>query len=344
MKRRVIFALIVALFMMPGCNEPETIVTNIVHDDGSVTRRVEIRNTEDVFDAEFYRVPVDSSWSISRSVEVSEEKDTTWIMVAEKLFTNIEEINSDYAGADGVNYSLERTASFRKMFRWFNTHFVFTERVERFVPDGMPLASFIGSEEMEFIRLPGSVADELMAGPDSLKYREVSERTDSLINIWMEQSLIRSWMANCTSLLVNGGADSSVIKEFNSRESEILEKYSFDWDADSLIGIVFREEIEAGYKPLLDSALSNLEDRIEAWWEGQVYTVQTRMPGTLTGGNGFFTQTGEVAWPVKPVLYLFDDYEMRAESQVPNRWVWVVSGLFVIIVLAGSIYRARMHR
>lgn len=344
MKRRAIFTVIVALVSLIGCNEPETIVTNTVHADGSVTRRVEIRNTEDVFEADFYRVPVDSSWIIVRSIEVSDEGDTTWVMVAEKLFASTDLINSDYASADGINSYLQRTASFRKMFRWFNTHFVFSESVERFIDDGHPLASYLDREEIDFIRLPGSVSDELMAGADSLKYRSMSERTDSVMNVWMKQGFIRSWMASSTRLLGNAGADSSVIREFNSREYELLERYSFDWDADSLIGIVFEEEIRSGFKPLLDSARRDLEERVERWLDARVYTIQTRMPGKLTGGNGFFTQTGEVAWPVKPELYLFDDYEMIAESQMPNKWAWVVSGIFVLVVLTGFIYRARVRR
>jgi hypothetical protein len=343
MKRRAIFTVIVAMVSLFGCNEPETIVTNTVHADGSVTRRVEIRNTEDAFDADFYRVPVDSSWSIVRSIEVSDEGDTTWVMVAEKLFANTKMINTGYASADGINSYLERTASFRKRFRWFNTHFVFSERVERFIDDGHPMASYLDSEEIDFIWLPGSVSDELMAGVDSLKYRSMSERTDSVLNVWMEQNLVRSWMASCTRLLVSAGADSSVIKEFNLREGELLEYFSLEWDADSLIAIVFDKEIESGYKPLLDSARLDLEERVERWLDAKVYTIQTRMPGKLTGGNGFFTQSGEVAWPVKPELYLFDDYEMRAESQVPNRWAWMVSLIFVLVVLSGFIYRARVR-
>lgn len=327
---------------------PEVIVTNTVHVDGSITRRVEIRNTEDEFSKDFYLVPIDSSWSIVHSTEVSEDGDTTWVMMAEKFFANAELINSDYAAADGMNSYMERTASFRKRFRWFNTHFIFSERVEKFIDDGHPMASFLNSEEMDFIRLPGSVAYELLSGQDSLRYRAMTERTDSVMNVWMEQGFIRSWMASSTRLLTSAGADSALTNSFSSREGELLEKFSFDFDTDSqidsLMGVLFQKETEAGYKPLLDSVWLDLEKKLERWLEAQAYTVQTKMPGKLTGGNGFFTQTGEVAWPVKSELYLFDDYEMRAESQVANRWAWVVSLIFIVVVLSGFIYRARVRR
>ena len=45
MKRKSI-KLIVSLSLMLtiSCNEPETVVTNIVHADGSVTRKIQMRN------------------------------------------------------------------------------------------------------------------------------------------------------------------------------------------------------------------------------------------------------------------------------------------------------------
>ncbi len=40
---------------MVSCDEPETVVTNIVHPDGSVTRKIEMRNSKNKF--EKFRTP-----------------------------------------------------------------------------------------------------------------------------------------------------------------------------------------------------------------------------------------------------------------------------------------------
>ena len=48
MKRIKLIASLI-LIMIASCNEPETVVTNYVHPDGSVTRKIEMRNKENRF-------------------------------------------------------------------------------------------------------------------------------------------------------------------------------------------------------------------------------------------------------------------------------------------------------
>ena len=140
MKKRVLKSvLILVLLMVYSCDEPETVVTNIVHTDGSVTRHVEMRSTKNVFDPSDYRIPVDSSWNISDTIEINikdGKSDTTWIKIAEKNFGNVEEINKGYSTDKGKNKASKRTARFSKKFKWFNTEFRFSENVTGFLVEG----------------------------------------------------------------------------------------------------------------------------------------------------------------------------------------------------------------
>ena len=69
MKRKPI-NLIVAfiLTLVVSCNEPETVVTNYVHPDGSVTRKIEMKSIEgDIkkrFNISDIQVPFDSTWTV----------------------------------------------------------------------------------------------------------------------------------------------------------------------------------------------------------------------------------------------------------------------------------------
>jgi hypothetical protein len=103
------FKLIVSIILVSivSCNEPETVVTNIVHPDGSVTRKIEMKSTENKVENRFklsdIQVPFDSTWTIKDSCEISEKGDTAWIRRAEKLFKNIDEINKEYLANKGAN-------------------------------------------------------------------------------------------------------------------------------------------------------------------------------------------------------------------------------------------------
>ena len=114
-----------ALVLAASCDEPETVVTNIVHADGSVTRRIEMKNLENKFEVSDLQVPFDSTWTIRDSLEINKEGDTIWVKRAEKLFASVDEINRTYFSDSGANKEIKRHAEFRKKFRWFNTEYRF---------------------------------------------------------------------------------------------------------------------------------------------------------------------------------------------------------------------------
>jgi hypothetical protein len=65
------------------------------------------------------------------------------------------------------------------------------------------------------------------------------------------------------------------------------------------------------------------------------------MPGKVTGSNGFIDSTSVLLWPVKSDYFLTEPYEMWAESKVPNRWAWILSGFFLLFVVTGIIIKQK---
>jgi hypothetical protein len=65
------------------------------------------------------------------------------------------------------------------------------------------------------------------------------------------------------------------------------------------------------------------------------YEVRIVLPGKILGSNGFIDSSQVLLWPVKSDYFLTEPYIMWAESKVPNVWAWVISGLFLVFVLAG---------
>ena len=147
MKRKSV-KLIMALILMSvvSCDDPETIVTNYVHTDGSVTRKIEMRNRKNIFNKSDFQVPFDSTWAVKDTVEINKKGDTTWIKSAEKKFKNIDEINLAYKTDSGANRDISRLAAFSKKFKWFNTEFRFSETIDKKMSFGYPVKDFRSEE------------------------------------------------------------------------------------------------------------------------------------------------------------------------------------------------------
>ena len=86
MKRKAIKIVVsMILILIASCDEPETVITNYVHPDGSVTRKIEMRNLKNSFKKSDIQVPFDSTWIVKDSIEINKKGDTTWIKRAVKL-------------------------------------------------------------------------------------------------------------------------------------------------------------------------------------------------------------------------------------------------------------------
>lgn len=333
--------LLLVLVFLHGCNEPETIVTNVVHPDGSITRKVEMRTSKREFDPEEFRVPVDSTWTHSYSFEVSEGGDTTRVLVAEKLFPDAGSITEEYSREWGsANSALVRSAIFRKSFRWFTTSYRFTEKVQRSLPYGYPVSNFLSNEEVEYLMLPGSVADDLREGADSIYYSALGDSVEAHIELWFMKGWVNGWVLVAGKMLEEAGADEEFIGVFQGYENKLLESMDpFESSLSSILLSLLGEETMTRYGSVFDAAEDSVEINMELFWSFGEYTVKTLMPGNLKDCNGYISASGEVAWQVRPELYFFEDYTMWAESHRANRWAWYVSGGFVLLVAAGIVIR-----
>jgi hypothetical protein len=344
--RRLKLIISLALVMAASCDEPETVVTNIVHTDGSVTRRIEMKNFENKFKLSDLQVPFDSSWIIRDSLEISEKDDTIWVKRAEKLFASVEDINREYATDSGANKNIARHAEFRKKFKWFNTEYNFSEIIDKKMKYGNPVADFLNPEELQWFYSPDNLTAEKKNGPDSLKFRAFNDTLDKKLEKWYLYSIVSEWIGEF-SILTEGKADKSITREaLKQRENEfvkIVEKDIEHFDSLWQNGEVLREfmgETNAlKYKTEADSAANIATERF--WVSYKPYTVRTVMPGKLTGTNGFIDSAGILLWPVNSDYFLTEQYKMEAESKVSNKWAWIVSGLFLVFVFTGIIFKKK---
>jgi hypothetical protein len=325
-------ALIFIMLFLFSCDDLETVVTNFVHPDGSVTRRVVMKSSKNTFEPSQYQVPLDSTWTLTKSFEPG-EKDTTWILTAAKDFSSVEEINLAYRADSGSNQRLMRSAEFSRSFRWFNTFYRYSEKVEKVLNTELKAEQEFSEEELRFFYMPSTMIDSLLKSADSLIYKEKKARNDSVENRFVFKALVEEWTLNYFRL----NPDSAYIMPRKSKMLELVlgEKYNEDTLLQSALG----EDYYVKNKDFLNQATKEVDSLFEKAFSAKFYTCETVLPFKLLATNGFVDKNGKISWPVDSKYYISQDYVMWAESKKPNIWAWVVSGLFVVFVMAGLVVR-----
>lgn len=338
MKR--IITVLLFLFLVISCDEPETVVTNYINPDGTVTRKIEMRNVKNLFQSR--QVPYDSTWVLSDSVEINEKGDTTWVRRAEKTFANVSEINVLYGQDSGVNRDALRHVSLEKKFRWFNTEYRFSEIIDKRLANGYPIKDFLNDEELLYFYSPRSLKEEKENGPDSLRYRMIKDSVSYKTDIWTFKNYIAESILRFTALL-DGKDQEYIVKALEDHKDELMNLYvtyqdGIDslWNSGMLLEKLIGREYAVKYRSEADSATSSA---VNLWLQFKDYSVRIAMPGKLTATNGFKDKSNVLLWPVTSDYFLAQPYEMWAESKVRNIWAWIVSGIFLLFVVTGVSIR-----
>ena len=334
--------------MVVSCNEPETVVTDYVHPDGSVTRKIEMKSIEGDAKKRFkisdIQVPFDGSWIVRDSCQVDEKGDTTWIRRAEKFFKSVDEINLEYKSDSGSNKESSRSAGFTKRFKWFNTEYRFSERIEKRLSYGYPVKDFLNNDELLYFYSPESLKNSNETGIDSLKFRALSDSVKHKTDTWSARNIVSGWIGIFSKLTTGKAHSDMLVKSLKSREVELAKLVDKDdkkldslWKNGILLKEFLGEANALKYRVEADSALSIVINDLLANFSD--YSVRIVMPGKVIGTNGFVDNSKVLLWPVKSDYFLTDQYEMWAESRIPNLWAWIISGIFLVFVLTGMLIK-----
>ena len=348
--RSLKFAITFVLVMIVSCDEPETVVTDIVHPDGSVTRRIEMKTIQKNFEVSDVQVPFDSTWTVRDSVEIlgdddMPDVDTIWVKRAEKLFRSVDELNQSYLADSSGNRDSRRRTEFKRTFKWFNTEYRFAEIIEKRLQNGYPLSDFLNEEELQWFYSPDAITEEKRNGPDSLKFKTLDDTISKKTDYWILKCMASEWSAEFARLAAGKAGPDLSRESLKAREAEfikLVETSGKDFDSLWNNGIILKDFLgeENGQKFQIeaDSAANMVAELI--FFNFDDYTLRIVMPGELIGANGFADSTGMMQWPVKSDFFITEPYVMWVESKTSNKWAWIVTGIFLLFVLAGIIFRA----
>ena len=315
-------------------------------DLGSITRKIEMRKKDNKFKIKDIQVPLDSTWVTTDSCEISLKGDTTWVIRAVKDFRNAGELNLAYQADSGCNRSTKRYASFSKRFRWFNTIYRFSETIMNRFKYGSPVSEFLNKEELRWFYSPSGENAAKLNGPDSLRYKSLSDTVDIRKDEWFFNTIVSEWIGEFSEQLgpdIESDMSKDSLKEREGILLDIIKAHDDDIDSLWKSGYILKEFIGESnslkYRSEADSAMEIVEDRILSRFVG--YTVRISMPGKLISSNGFADSSQLLVWPVSDEYFLTEPYEMWAQSKIPNIWAWIVSAFFVAFVITGIIVRKK---
>lgn len=342
MKRiRIISLVVLSLVLISSeCGRADMLVINKINDDGSINRKLVMTFDEDEFDLSDMQVPVDSTWSLDKTLEVSEKGDSLWMLVAEKQFASVDDLNNSYINDNGSNKHLNRWAGFRKKFRWFNTIYYYSENVEKIL-EAYPPEDFLDEEYLHLFYMPDKILNDYRYGEDSLKYKALYDTLEEKKDDWLGRCLVKAAIIELDSLIHESGDKSIDIDLILEKEEELGNMLQDDFDLDITIDTVFGEGYYTNHMVLIDSSVSNLEDKLILAMDVKTYLLQVKMPGELVETNGYIDTEDGIIWEVNSDVIFSKDYSMWAQSTVSNLWAWIVSGLFVIFVIVSIIFRKK---
>jgi hypothetical protein len=349
MKRKSIKLIVsMVLVLIVSCNDPETVVTNYVHPDGSVTRKIEMKSIEGDAKKRFriadIQIPFDSTWSMKDTFALDQKGDTTWIRKTEKLYKSVDELNSAYRADSGVNKRISRHAGFQKKFKWFNTEYRFSENIDKIMSSGYPVSDFLNNEELLFFYSPESLIAEKETGPDSLKYKSIADSVKYKTDFWSTKNIVSEWISVFSGLTAGKAGKDLSLESLRVHENDFVkvvqendQKFDSLWSSGIILKKLIGEENALKYLTEADSALESVTKAFLADFKD--YSVRIVMPGKLIGTNGFIDSSQILLWPVKSDYFMTESYEMWAESKTTNTWAWIISGLFLVFVLTGVVMR-----
>jgi hypothetical protein len=356
MKRKARISIVFVLLGMLLSCDYDTHVLNVVHKDGSVTRRITVENRSDYWEPKRFRVPIDSTWKTEVNYQIRENKDTVWFLTAEKHFQSVHEINEGYRRDLGSNRAMERSVAFSKKFRWFTTDFRYSENVESALTVDCPLSDFLSEEELAYILLPGKVQDSLNNGPDSTRFRHLNDDLEPKIATWFCTAEIRQWtdifqdlFGKDPSLQINRAA--MVAKEplfvayLMEHDSVFESLFEESIIPDSLFITVLGEAFYQSFVEKASYALKLLQEMSKPVWYSDTYELEIRMPGKITATNGYAeTEPGDdsatgILFTISFEQFLTQKRECWVESKVNNYLIWAITGLFVLVVITGLTRR-----
>lgn len=325
----IILILIALLFTFSACRE--ITVTTKINKDGSFTRIITITgDSSDLFNKNL-PYPIDDSWLM----EVKHDSvDTSMYVTYTKTYSDSDLLNTEMRTDTGWMSQLDRNIEIRKRFGFFYSYLTFDEYVKAANPfTFLNFNDYLTAEDMKWLN--NEIQPKTSA--DTIIMEEVEEKA--------LEFLARSITAEIVNILEKGirqlddpEIDPEIVQMNHDSLLKLVDEWAFekpDVFIDSLSGWIENTELLKlkQQQPDLFNEFNIKVQYFDQLFDMHDYHQHVEMPGLITETNAQVLKGNSVSWEVENGSFLFIDYSMHVESRVVNYWMFIITGLIILVLI-----------
>jgi|GEM_PF-2969910 len=347
--RLFVIAIVIAITGLFSCTSKSYVNTTEVFNDGSCNHTMMLNIDSSKIGSQQFPVIIDSSWK--QNLKIKTPGDNQLELSASKSFKHVDDINKEIPN-DSNNWSkLDHSVRLEKKFRWFYSYLTYTEIYKKVNPfELVPVTDYISHDELQVLT---SEPTEYLAGRDSAEIEKIRDEIMDKAFIRLQASIFEEFIQTLNKnvhQLENPAITSKSISENRDTILASLQLKDDDisdvlFDVDSLLRICSKcmgyqsfEKLKPSVNPAFKNYIEKGE-KIELVFDLGTDDFQHTviMPGLLMNTNCKTVIGNKIQWQSPVLKCFFKDYSIYVTSRVTNRWAFIVSGFFMMLLILGLV-------
>jgi len=338
-KTIILISLFISILIISSCREIN--ISTVVNKDGSFTRIVTVTGDSSEVIKPGLPYPVDHTWKMDLKRDTTGDGDNDYILTYTKSYQNSTLINDELSEDTSWRKKLVRSIQVKKRFGFFYSYLVYKESISTVNPFKLiDYTDYISNEDMLWLTGKKLAFNSI----DSANIKQAEDKVDAYLQATLTAEIVTIFKRGIIKLnnpaigpdQVDDFRDSIAQKvdswDFNS-SLEFVDSYAI-WINNTEIYKI--KEIESAQFKNLDNDIKLLENTFEM----EEYKVTVELPGIITETNSLSTKGNQVLWNVNSSSILFEDLNMYVESRVVNKWMFVIAGIVLLLLIALTIYKS----
>jgi hypothetical protein len=350
--------IITMICILASCANKNYVNTTEIYKDGSCLSTMSLKGDSSILTEQVFPVLIDSSWK--KTIEKVNNGDNSFLVKVNKKFENVNDINKETINDSSAWSKLNHSFKLDKKFRWFYSYLSYEETYKKMNPYNLiPVTDYIARDEL--LLLTGEYT-EYLAGRDSSEIEHIKKQIEDKFFAWLQASVFEEFMHTLSEnahLIGNPAITPETIKNkkdtiWKSLQLKTKKNDEFMFEVDSVLtvcSICLNNKDFDKLRPSKSKVFDDYLDKSKKFdlWLNMVVTSDKAknsviMPGLLINTNSKTVIGNEIQWEFTPLKCFFNDYEINVTSRVTNSWAFVLSGVFLILLIIGLLVGALIKR
>lgn len=336
MKTKIL--LIALVLIVSACKDLRYHYYTRINNDGTIFKRIVAEGDSSLVYSQPFSFDVSNGWVLSYDKRIdSDNGDTLHIVIAEKTFDNVREVNGDFMLENDSVYKDNISLTVNSKFRGFFTFYQYEETfMQRFPFKHLSVDDYLTRDEYAYFFENDTTYIQSMSKAEVKHFEEQGEKKfwDYLAGtLGVEFVILTNELAHQSKRPPLTEVDSLFVMQlFQSSVDDGPELVDICRLTDEHMKASWLSEAYGnGYFDHFEKQINNevilLED--------DIYSAEVQIPGLLYATNANSIENNSAKWSFCRGSFLYKDYTLALEYRTINYWVFIVLGV-VFIILAGS--------